>query len=104
MFYVINKNNLKKTEKHSKSANHLGQAAILNFVISQISRKKYICPSDILYMYHGRDITIRAFSERRIWPWALTLIFDPDLWQVSSEIWHRCWSAVPNFMKIGIKL
>jgi len=32
----------------------------------------------------------------------LTLNFDLDLSKVNSDIWHGCWSSVPNFMKIGL--
>jgi len=32
----------------------------------------------------------------------LTLKFDLDLSKVNSENWRRCWTSVPNFMKIGL--
>jgi len=34
----------------------------------------------------------------------LTLNFDLDLWIVNSDIWHGCWTYVPNFMNIGLIL
>ena len=30
----------------------------------------------------------------------MTLNFDLDLWNVNSDICHRCWTSLPNFMKI----
>jgi len=39
----------------------------------------------------------KIFSIRRV----LTLNFDLDLLMMNCDIWCRCWTSVPNFMKVG---
>jgi len=41
-----------------------------------------------------------------LFPWQMgscqTNDFDHGLSKVNNNIWHRCWTPVPNFMKIGL--
>ena len=49
---------------------------------------------------HGRDVTIWKVSTRRFWPWTLTFTSH----KLNSEMWRRCWTSLPNFMKPDLNL
>ena len=54
--------------------------------------------------YFWQTVASGRFSLQQFWPWTLTLNFDLDLSEVNSEMWCRCWTSKPNFMKLDFYL
>ena len=76
------------------------QSSIVSCVKSHVSRQNYfrwIAKFDEGILNHGQAVTSGKFS-------VLTLNSDHDLWKANSDIWHRRWTAVPNFTKIELLL
>jgi len=70
----------KLERKHPESAN--------------LSRPNFVkFGADILN--HSQAIASGRFS-------VLTLNFDLDFWKINTDVWRRCWTYMPNFMKVGL--
>ena len=62
------------------------------------------CPFNAgMFTYEPTLCTVTAPVSRSFWK-QMTLNVDLDLSKVNDEIWHGCWTSVPNFMKITLAL